>query len=107
MEARCSCKRIIEKFKALPAVIGSLCCREWSGQKCEGGLAQIEAESCARLRVGDSYQPIFKYATCFFKKGCKGKKRIDEPIFSQTTVESVRVDGSEIFLAKPHDAVVY
>ena len=99
MKARCSCKRIIEKFKALPAVIGSLYCREWSGQKCEGGLAQ--------LRVGDSYQPIFKYAICFFKKGCKGKKRIDEPIFSQTTVESVRVDGSEIFLAKPHGAVVY
>ena len=43
-------------------------------KKCEEGLAQIEAGNYAQPLEDDGYQPILKYAICFFKKGCMVKK---------------------------------
>ena len=43
-------------------------------KKCEEGLAQIEKGNYTQPLTGDGYQPILKYAVCFFKKGCMVKK---------------------------------
>ena len=43
-------------------------------QKCEEGLAQIEAGNYAQPLEEDGCQEILKYAVCFFKKGCMVKK---------------------------------
>ena len=43
-------------------------------KKCEEGLAQIEAGNYTQPIEDDGYQPILKYAICFFKKGCMVKK---------------------------------
>ena len=43
-------------------------------KKCEDGLAQIEKGNYTQPLTGDGYQPILKYAVCFFKKGCMVKK---------------------------------
>ena len=43
-------------------------------KKCEEGLAQIEKVNYTQPLSDDGYQPILKYAICFFKKGCMVKK---------------------------------
>ena len=43
-------------------------------KKCEEGLAQIEKGNYAQPLTDDGYQPILKYAVCFFKKGCMVRK---------------------------------
>ena len=43
-------------------------------KKCEEGLAQIEKGNYTQPLSDDGYQPILKYAVCFFKKGCMVKK---------------------------------
>ena len=43
-------------------------------KKCEEGLAQIEKGNYTQPLSDDGYQPILKYAICFFKKGCMVKK---------------------------------
>ena len=43
-------------------------------KKCEEALAQIEAQKYTVPLEEDGYQPILKYAICFFKKGCMVKK---------------------------------
>ena len=43
-------------------------------KKCEEGLAQIEKGNYAQPLLDDGYQPILKYAVCFFKKGCMVRK---------------------------------
>ena len=43
-------------------------------KKCEEALAQMEAQQYAALLAEDCYQPILKYAICFFKKRCMVKK---------------------------------
>ena len=43
-------------------------------KKCEDGLAQIEKGNYTQPLSDDGYQPILKYAVCFFKKGCMVKK---------------------------------
>ena len=43
-------------------------------KKCEEGLAQIEKGNYTQPLSDDGYQPILKYAICFFKKGCMLKK---------------------------------
>ena len=43
-------------------------------KKCEEALAQIEEQQYAIPLEEDGYQPILKYAICFFKKGCMVKK---------------------------------
>ena len=44
-------------------------------KKCEEGLAQIEKGNYAQPLTDDGYQPILKYAVCFFKKGCMVRKK--------------------------------
>ena len=39
-------------------------------KKCEEALTQIEEKKYAVPLEDDGYQPILKYAICFFKKGC-------------------------------------
>ena len=43
-------------------------------KKCEEALAQIEEKKYAVTLEDDGYQPILKYAICFFKKGCIVRK---------------------------------
>ena len=43
-------------------------------KKCEEALAQIEEKKYAVPLEDDGYQPILKYAICFFKKGCIVRK---------------------------------
>ena len=43
-------------------------------KKCEEALTQIEEQQYAVPLEEDGYQPIFKYAICFFKKGCIVRK---------------------------------
>ena len=43
-------------------------------KKCEEALTQIEAQQYAVPLAEDCYQPILKYAICFFKKRCMVKK---------------------------------
>ncbi len=43
-------------------------------KKCEEALAQIKEQNYAVPLEEDGYQPILKYAICFFKKGCMVKK---------------------------------
>ena len=43
-------------------------------KKCEEALAQIEAQKYTVPIAEDGYQPILKYAICFFKKGCVVRK---------------------------------
>ena len=43
-------------------------------KKCEEGLAQIEKGNYTQPLSDDGYQPILKYAICFFKKGCMVRK---------------------------------
>ena len=43
-------------------------------KKCEEALSQIEAQNYADALAEDCYQPILKYAICFFKKRCMVKK---------------------------------
>ena len=43
-------------------------------EKCEEALTQIEKQKYAIPLEDDGYQPILKYAICFFKKGCMVKK---------------------------------
>ena len=43
-------------------------------KKCEEALTQIEEQKYAVPLEDDGYQPILKYAICFFKKGCMVKK---------------------------------
>ena len=43
-------------------------------KKCEEGLDQIEKGNYAQPLTDDGYQPILKYAVCFFKKGCMVRK---------------------------------
>ncbi len=43
-------------------------------KKCEEALAQIKEQKYAVPLEEDGYQPILKYAICFFKKGCIVKK---------------------------------
>ena len=43
-------------------------------KKCEEALTQIEEQQYAIPLEEDGYQPILKYAICFFKKGCMVKK---------------------------------
>ncbi len=43
-------------------------------KKCEEALAQIEERKYEIPLEEDGYQPILKYAICFFKKGCMVKK---------------------------------
>ena len=43
-------------------------------KKCEEALMQIEEQKYAIPLEEDGYQPILKYAICFFKKGCIVKK---------------------------------
>ncbi|MGN0733198.1 MAG: AAA family ATPase [Emergencia sp.] len=42
--------------------------------KCEQALSQIEERQYAKPLEDDGYNPILKYAVCFFKKGCVVKK---------------------------------
>ena len=44
-------------------------------KKCEEGLDQIEKGNYAQPLTDDGYQPILKYAVCFFKKGCMVRKK--------------------------------
>ena len=43
-------------------------------KKCEEALTQIEEQQYAVPLEEDGYQPILKYAICFFKKGCIVRK---------------------------------
>ena len=43
-------------------------------KKCEEALAQMEGQEYERQLEEDCYQPILKYAVCFFKKRCMLKK---------------------------------
>ena len=43
-------------------------------KKCEEALTQIEEQKYTVPLEDDGYQPILKYAICFFKKGCMVKK---------------------------------
>ena len=43
-------------------------------KKCEEALTQIEEQKYESPLEDDGYQPILKYAICFFKKGCMVKK---------------------------------
>ena len=43
-------------------------------KKCEEALTQIEEQKYAVPLEDDGYQPILKYAVCFFKKGCIVRK---------------------------------
>ena len=43
-------------------------------KKCEEALTQIEEQKYAVPLEDNGYQPILKYAICFFKKGCMVKK---------------------------------
>ena len=43
-------------------------------KKCEEALTQIEEQKYAIPLEEDGYQPILKYAICFFKKGCIVRK---------------------------------
>ena len=43
-------------------------------KKCEEGLAQIEKGNYTQPLSDDGYQPILKYAICFFKKGSMVRK---------------------------------
>ncbi len=43
-------------------------------KKCEEALTQIEEKKYAVPLEDDGYQPILKYAICFFKKGCIVRK---------------------------------
>ena len=43
-------------------------------KKCREGLAQIEAGGYDKPLEEDDYQPILRYAICFFKKKCMVKK---------------------------------
>ena len=43
-------------------------------KKCEEALAQMEEQKYESLLEEDCYQPILKYAVCFFKKRCMVKK---------------------------------
>ena len=43
-------------------------------EKCEEALTQIEKQKYAIPLEDDGYQPILKYAICFFKKGCMVEK---------------------------------
>ena len=43
-------------------------------KKCEEALTQIEEQQYAATLEEDCYQPILKYAICFFKKGCMVRK---------------------------------
>ena len=43
-------------------------------KKCEEALTQIEEQKYAVPLEEDGYQPILKYAICFFKKGCMVRK---------------------------------
>ena len=44
-------------------------------KKCEEGLAKIEKGNYVQPLTDDGYQPILKYAVCFFKKGCMVRKK--------------------------------
>ena len=44
-------------------------------KKCEEGLAKIEKGNYAQPLTDDGYQPILKYAVCFFKKGYMVRKK--------------------------------
>ena len=46
-------------------------------KKCEEALTQIEEQQYAIPLEEDGYQPILKYAICFFKKGCMVKKEVE------------------------------
>lgn len=43
-------------------------------KKCEEALAQMKEQKYESSLEDDGYQPILKYAICFFKKGCMVKK---------------------------------
>ena len=43
-------------------------------KKCEEALTQINEQKYVIPLEDDGYQPILKYAICFFKKGCMVKK---------------------------------
>ena len=43
-------------------------------KKCEEALTQMKEQKYAIPLEDDGYQPILKYAICFFKKGCMVKK---------------------------------
>ena len=43
-------------------------------KKCEEALTQMEEQKYAVPLEDDGYQPILKYAVCFFKKGCIVRK---------------------------------
>ena len=43
-------------------------------KKCEEALTQMEEQKYESSLEDDGYQPILKYAICFFKKGCMVKK---------------------------------
>ena len=43
-------------------------------KKCEEALTQMKEQKYESLLEDDGYQPILKYAICFFKKGCMVKK---------------------------------
>ena len=43
-------------------------------KKCEEALTQMKEQKYESSLEGDGYQPILKYAICFFKKGCMVKK---------------------------------
>ena len=43
-------------------------------KKCEEALTQMKEQKYESSLEDDGYQPILKYAICFFKKGCMVKK---------------------------------
>ena len=43
-------------------------------KKCEEALTQLKEQKYESSLEDDGYQPILKYAICFFKKGCMVKK---------------------------------
>ena len=43
-------------------------------KKCEEAFTQMKEQNYAVTLAEDGYQPILKYAICFFKKGCMVKK---------------------------------
>ena len=43
-------------------------------KKCEEALTQMKEQKYESSLEEDGYQPILKYAICFFKKGCMVKK---------------------------------
>ena len=43
-------------------------------KKCEEALEQMKEQKYESSLEDDGYQPILKYAICFFKKGCMVKK---------------------------------